>query len=121
MATENDQTYCQRGREDQANRTPKPRPERSRCDNRYRRKPCTTAIYEGLDNLSCNDLDYQEESGRSEDHRPARSDRRREYERKYSGNHRSYVRHETQYHREHAPQWGAWNADKRQTNSDDEA
>ena len=74
-----------------------------------------------FDDLPDHGLQDQEHGPGPQRHRPVRPDRGCKDQRKNRGNHRADVWHETQYHRQHSPQGGAWNANEPQAEADHHA
>ena len=76
------------------------------------------AVEKWLDNLPENRLDCEEERTRPEQHGPSRVDRNGESGREHCGDDRPNVGHETQQHRENAPEHRIRDADEPQPSSD---
>src|SRR5215211_5249299 len=118
VAAENDEADRQRCRQDEADRTPQPGPERRRGDHRHWGQSAAVAIDQRLDDVADNGLGDEEQRGSPHNHGPARPHRRRQDQRKDRRDDRADIGDKAQDHGQHAPQRRTRHTDQPQADTD---
>ena len=121
VAPEHDEADGERGREQEAHRSPEPGPEQGRDQHRERRDARRVSVDQRLDDLPDDGLDEGEEQEGRQHHAPARIDRRRKRDRQDRREEGADIGHEAHDEGEDAPQHGARHADDPEPDADDDA